>query len=89
MDEEIDDDDDDFDYAVETDAVFGCSCEKDDDDLVIRACGHHRIEYSTERRIREVMDSEVDQAIFELFGNRRIERKEGAVFGAFAIDRKR
>lgn len=75
-------------YADETDAVFGCACEKDADELVIRACGAHRIEYSTERRIREAMDSEIDVAIYDLTGSRRPERKDGAVFGTFAIARK-
>ena len=76
-------------YGDATDLLFGCACVTDDDDLVVLACGHHRIEFATERRIRELMDAEIDQAIFELFGSRRVERKEGVVFGNFAIDRKR
>jgi hypothetical protein len=84
-----DEDDDEPEDPVDLDDQWGCSCEKDDDGLVIRACSAHRMSYSAEYTLKHTLDAEIDANLAEMFGKRPVERKEGAVFGNFAIARKR
>lgn len=67
---------------------FGCSCSHDKDGLVVYVCAHHRMSYSAEYSLRATLDRELDESIRELFGDRKMERKEGVVFGTFPIARK-